>query len=326
MTMLDARPTTSVGGNDGQLSWASRATDVAARIAADAAAFDRSGTFVRSSFETLRAEGFLSAPVPADLGGGGATFAETAAILTELGKGCSATAVTLSMHYHVVGTQLWRHRHGLPGEAVLRKVAAENVILVSTGASDWMHSSGIATRVEGGFRVSGRKSPASGAPVGNIASTSIAWPDAPEGPQVIHCSIPFSSDGVSVELTWDTMGLRGTGSDTIVFDDVFVPDAAVSLIRPAGEWHPLWDTVLGVAMPSIMAAYLGIAEAAAAQAVAHARRNATEAHVQTQVGELVNRLTLAGRRRRHGRVGRRSQVRAWSAAHGCGARSQERRR
>jgi alkylation response protein AidB-like acyl-CoA dehydrogenase len=294
MTLLTTNPTPpAAAASDRRQSWASRAADVATGIAADAAAFDRSGTFVRSSFETLRDEGFLSAPVPADLGGGGATFTETAAILTELAKGCPATAVTLSMHYHLVCTQLWRHRHGLPGEAVLRKVADDNVVLVSTGASDWLHSSGIATRVEGGYRVSGRKSPASGAPIGAIAATSIAWPDAPDGPHVVHCSIPFSSDGVSVELTWDTMGLRGTGSDTIVFDDVFVPDAAVSLVRPAGVWHPMWDTVLGVAMPTIMAAYLGIAEAAAVQAINHARRNATQAHVQTEAGELVNRLTLA---------------------------------
>jgi alkylation response protein AidB-like acyl-CoA dehydrogenase len=294
MTMLDANPTeASATMSDTSPSWAARAADLAARIAPDAAAFDQTGTFVRSSFETLRSEGFLSAPVPADLGGGGATFAESAAILTELATGCPATAVTLSMHYHLVSTQLWRHRHGLSGEAVLRKVADDDVVLVSTGASDWLDSSGIATRVEGGYRVSGRKSPASGAPIGGVAATSIAWPDAPGGPQVIHCSIPFSSEGVSVEPTWDTMGLRGTGSDTIVFDDVFVPDAAVSLIRPAGVWHPVWDTVLGVAMPTIMAAYLGIAEAAAGHAIAHARRKASQAHTQTQAGELVNRLTLA---------------------------------
>ncbi|MFN0027517.1 MAG: acyl-CoA dehydrogenase family protein, partial [Acidimicrobiales bacterium] len=204
-----------------------------------------------------------------------------------------ATAVTLSMHYHLVCTQLWRHRRGLPGEALLRKVAADNVLLVSTGASDWVDSSGVVTRVEGGYRVSSRKSPASGAPAGVVAATSIAWPDAPDGPQVIHCSIPFASPGVSVEQTWDTMGLRGTGSDTIVFDNVFVPDAAVSLVRPAGVWHPLWDTVLGVAMPTIMAAYLGIAEAAASAAISFAQRHAAQAHVQAQVGELTNRLTLA---------------------------------
>ncbi len=58
-----------------------------------------------------------------------------------------------------------------------------------------------------------------------------------------------SAEGVSIERTWDTMGMRATGSETVVFDDVFVPDAAVALVRPCGQWHPVWGTVarLGVA-------------------------------------------------------------------------------
>lgn len=294
MTVLNAPPTGPADvGSAPRPDWRARAADLAARIAEDAAAFDRSGTFVRTSFELLRAEGFLSAPVPTELGGGGATYPEVTAVLTELAKGCPSTAVALSMHYHLVCTQLWRHRRGLSGEAVLRSVAEGDRVLVSTGASDWLRSSGTATRVDGGYRVSGRKSPSSGAPIGDVAITSIAWQDAPDGPQVIHCSIPLSSDGVGIELTWDAMGLRGTGSDTIVFDDVFVPDAAVSLVRPAGEWHAVWDAVLGVALPTIMAAYLGIAEAASARAITHVRRRPAEAHAPIQVGELVNRLTSA---------------------------------
>jgi alkylation response protein AidB-like acyl-CoA dehydrogenase len=235
MTMTDDRPDTAATAT--ARSWAERAADLAARLAPEAAAHDRAGTFVHQAFDLLRAEGFLAAPVPVELGGGGASFVEVAQILTELAKGDPAAAVTLSMHYHLVSTQLWRHRRGLPGEAVLRRVAAEDLVLVSTGASDWLDSSGVAVRVEGGFRVSGRKAPASGAPIGDVAVTSIAWPDAADGPQVIHASIPFATAGVRVERTWDTMGLRGTGSDTIVFDDVLVSDAMVSLIRPAGEWR-----------------------------------------------------------------------------------------
>ena len=40
---------------------------------------------------------------------------------------------------------------------------------------------------------------------------------------MIHCSIPFAAAGVTIEKTWDTMGMRGTGSHTVVLEDVFVP-------------------------------------------------------------------------------------------------------
>ena len=53
----------------------------------------------------------------------------------------------------------------------------------------------------------------------------------------------------------------------MVLDDVFVPDAAVSLVRPADVWHPVWSTVLGTALPLIMSAYLGIADRAVEEAV-----------------------------------------------------------
>ena len=84
---------------------------------------------------------------------------------------------------------------------------------------------------------------------------------------MIHFGIPLTAEGVRIERTWDTLGLRATGSHTVVLHDVFVPDAAVSLTRSATEWHPVWDTVLGAALPLIMAAYVGIADAAVDAAV-----------------------------------------------------------
>ena len=55
-------------------------------------------------------------------------------------------------------------------------------MLVSTGASDWVGSNGTALKVDGGYRVSGRKANASGCEVGNVLVTSIRWDDAPDGP------------------------------------------------------------------------------------------------------------------------------------------------
>ena len=68
--------------------------------------------------------------------------------------------------------------------------------------------------------------------------------------------------------------MRATGSHTVVLDDVFVPDAAVSLTRPADQWHPVWNIVLGAALPLIMSAYLGIADAAVELTLRGPRRRA----------------------------------------------------
>jgi acyl-CoA dehydrogenase len=268
------------------------AREVGTDLAPSVAELDQRGEISRAAFDVLRATGLSAALVPTEFGGGGASYDEMAAVLRELGRHDPATAVTLAMHSHVVATQVWRHHHGMDAERVLRKVAQDHAILVSTGASDWLASNGRVRRVEGGFRVDGRKGPASGSEVGNVAATSFRWEDAPDGPAVIHCSVPLSADGVHIDLTWDTLGMRATGSHTIVFEDVFVPDAAVSLTRPADRWHPFWNIVVGAALPLIMSAYLGIADRAvelARDAVA-ARE---DAHVWQLLGEMLNAHTTA---------------------------------
>lgn len=279
-------------GADPDSRWIAAARRLVPRLAERAAQHDRDGTFVTDCFDELRAHGFMSLLVPTELGGGGASHAEACAVLDELARGCPSTSLSYSMHSHVVGAQVWRHRHDLPAP-VLSKVAAGQLTLISTGASDWIESSGSAVRVDGGFRVSARKMPASACPAGDMLVTSIRWDSAPEGPQVIHCSVPFASDGVGILPTWDTMGMRGTGSDTVVLDDVFVPDESVALIRPAGAWHPVWSIVLGTALPLIMSTYVGIAGAAATRAIELAGHRAERPDVAQLTGRMLNRLTAA---------------------------------
>jgi len=99
----------------------------------------------------------------------------------------------------LVAFQVWRHNHGQDASKIFGKVADEGAILVSTGASDWVGSNGTVEKVEGGYRVNARKTPASGCEVGQIAITSFRWDTAPDGPSVIHCAVPFASDGVSID-------------------------------------------------------------------------------------------------------------------------------
>lgn len=279
-------------GADHSNHWVTLARTLAPALAERAADYDRSGRFVQESFDLLRERGFMSMLVPAELGGGGATHGEACAVLAELAHGCPATSLAFSMHSHLVAAQVWRHNHGLTAPA-LERVAANQLVLISTGASDWIDSNGTATRVDGGYRISARKMPSSACPAGNVLVTSARWDDGPDGPQVIHASIPFAADGVGIDETWDTMGMRATGSHTVVLDEVFVPDDAIALTRPAGMWHPIWSTVLGAALPLIMSSYVGVAESATERVMALAARRAERPDVAPLVGRMLNRLTVA---------------------------------
>jgi len=282
-----ALPDTTTGTD-----WTTLARALGRDLAPGAAERDRLGEISLPAFERLRESGATAALVPREHGGGGATHAEAGAFLRELARHDGATAVSLSMHTHLVAAQVWRHRHGMDASALFRKVAGGRAVLVSTGASDWIGSNGRAVRVEGGYRVTARKSPASGCEAGDLLVTSVRWEEPASGPRVLHCAIPAKAPGVRIEKTWDTLGLRATGSHTVVLEEVFVPDAAVSLERPADAWHPVWNVVLGAAMPLILAAYVGIADAAVERAVA-AAKGRSDPHVLQLLGEMLNAHTTA---------------------------------
>ena len=280
MTMLTDQ------GESGANHWGRVAEGVAQALAPAAATADRSGDLIVDAFEKLRGAGLTSALVPSELGGGGASHADMGLVLRELGRCDPATSLTLAMHSHLVAAQVWRHHHGQDALPLFEKVVG-GAILVSTGASDWVGSNGTARRVDGGYEVSARKAPASGCEVGNVLVTSIRWQESPEGPQVLHCAIPFTAEGVSIEKTWDTLGMRATGSHTVVLEDVLVPDGAISLTRAADVWHPVWNMVVGAALPLIMSTYVGVADAAVSAAL-DVVRGRLDSHVVQLAGEMLN--------------------------------------
>jgi alkylation response protein AidB-like acyl-CoA dehydrogenase len=272
------------------VAWRATVLDLGPPLAERAARHDEHNTFVAESVAELRAAGFLAAGVPAELGGGGLTQREVAELLREMAQFCPATALTLAMHQHLVEAAVWRFRHGQPGETLLRRVAGEHLLLVSTGARDWLRSSGLMTPVEGGYRVQARKAFASGCLSGDLLLTSAVLSG---GEQVAHFAVSLRAPGVRIEENWNTLGMRGTGSHTAVLEDVFIPETAISLTRPWGEWHPSWSVVLGAALPLIMAVYVGVAEAAAAKATAWAQQTPPPPERLLSLGEMTNALTTA---------------------------------
>ena len=131
--------------------------------------------------------------MPEELGGKGATIRQVAMAQRELARHCASTALASVMHHHVVLFTAWRYRRGLPGaEATLRRVADEGIVLVSTGGADFTRPRGSATKVDGGYLVSGRKIFASQAPVGTVMSTMFPYDDPDEGLIVLNMAVPMA--------------------------------------------------------------------------------------------------------------------------------------
>ena len=272
-------------------TWKELASELGDKISAEASNKDADNEFVFENYELLREQGFFKIAIPADLGGGGASFAEVCDVIQVFARHCGSTALAYSMHTHPLAVNVFKHQRGdEKATATLRKVAENNLIIAGTGANDWLASSGDMVRVDGGYRVSAHKHFVSGSPAAQVFVTSANFA-GDDGAEVLHFAIPFASEGITHHSNWNTLGMRATGSNDVSLDNVFVPEEAIVARRPAGEWHPMWNVILPTALPIVMSTYVGLADAAAELArKAAAKRPADLAPV---LGEMLNQHTLA---------------------------------
>lgn len=275
-------------------NWIQTAHELGKTFAKRADQQDKDGRFVFDNYKELKEHKFFSAAIPEELGGGGATHEEMCQVIRILAHYCGSTALAFSMHQHLVAASVWKYIHKGEGAAMLQKVADGQLVLVSTGARDWLDSNGEMTLTDGGYLLSGKKYFASQSIAGDVAVTSAPYQHPEKGWQVLHFSVPLKADGVSVMDDWDVMGMRATGSQTIVFDNVFVPASAIVLERPRKGFHMVWDMVLTVAMPLIMAAYVGIAEKAMEMTLSIGKKySRNQPHLPYIVGKMNNILISA---------------------------------
>ncbi|MFC3448054.1 3-hydroxy-9,10-secoandrosta-1,3,5(10)-triene-9,17-dione monooxygenase oxygenase subunit [Amycolatopsis speibonae] len=129
---------------------------------------------------------------------------------------------------------------------------------------------GKADVVDGGYRLSGRWSFSSGCD--HATWVLLGGPVFKDGKPVDFCTYLVPISDYTIEDVWDTVGLRGTGSNDIIVNDVFVPKhRALSFIAtskcktPGQEINPgpLYKMPYGSVHPStITAPIIGMAQGA----------------------------------------------------------------
>lgn len=255
---------------------------------------DRNETFVNENYTVLKDKGFICAAIPEELGGGGVPHSVMCDILSTIAQYCGSTALALSMHQHLIAATIWKYKQGQGGEALLKKVVDQQLVLVSTGARDWLESNGEMKKTDNGYLVTAVKHFASQSSIGDILVTSAPFYDDEAGWQVLHFPIPFKTEGVKILNNWSTLGMRGTGSNSVELNSVFVPESSITLKRPKGEFHPFWNVILTVAMPLIMSVYVGLAQKAANIAISSVKNQINnKSFIPVLIGAMHNELTNA---------------------------------
>ncbi|MEU6478208.1 3-hydroxy-9,10-secoandrosta-1,3,5(10)-triene-9,17-dione monooxygenase oxygenase subunit [Streptomyces sp. NPDC047017] len=167
-----------------------------------------------TSVKEIEATGFFQLLQPKPFGGRAADPAVFYAAVKEIAKACGSTGWVAS----VVGVHPWHV--ALFDPLAQQEVWGEDP---KTRICSSYAPTGEATAVDGGFRLSGRWHFSSGCDHTDWALLGCLVPDA-DGTPVDMRTFLVPRSQYRVDDVWDTVGLRGTGSNDIVVEDVFVPE------------------------------------------------------------------------------------------------------
>ena len=213
--------------------------DMLARFASRSAKHDRENTFFMEDFEELKAAGYLTLAVPAELGGRGFPLADVVREQRRLGYHAPATALAINMHLYWTGVAADLWRAGDTSLQWLLEDARRGAVFAAGHAESGndipvLLSTTRAERVDGGYRFTGRKGFGSLTPVWTLLGIHGMDLADPSRPKVVHAFMPRDAKGYRIEETWDVLGMRATRSDDTILDGVVVPDRFVARVVPAG--------------------------------------------------------------------------------------------
>ncbi|WP_035570854.1 acyl-CoA dehydrogenase family protein [Hyphomonas adhaerens] len=200
------------------------------------------------SSETIQAfvdAGFFKILQPPRWGGYGMNPIVFFRVLNELGRGCPASAWNMM----ILGVHQWEFgvMNAQAGEDVWGQ---DDTVIVASSYPPV----GKLTKVEGGYRLSGRYPTSSGTDHGKWAFVG-ALERNEEGVPVNRIALLVSHDDYDVIDDWHVFGLAGTGSKSLMVNDAFIPDHRThSMI----EYHPNKEFGPSYAIPFMTVFYSAV--------------------------------------------------------------------
>ncbi|RMX08679.1 monooxygenase [Corticibacter populi] len=261
---------------------------------------DRQGGTARLQRSWLRESGLLNLAIPAEYGGGGASWPLILAITRRLAEADSSIAHLFGFqHLQVASVLLF----GSP--------AQQSEYLTATVKSNWFWGNAVNARdtrlqasrdTQGVIVLQGSKSYCSGAADSDVLAVSVALGERPQ--DRIFAVVPTGRAGITVHDDWDSLGQRQTDSGTVSFEQVRIDPKEV-LGPPGVASSPratlrniigqliLTDIYLGNAVGALQAAIKFVQEEVQPWPMSGADRAVEDRFLQLRVGELWTQLRSA---------------------------------
>jgi alkylation response protein AidB-like acyl-CoA dehydrogenase len=234
------------------------------RIAPFAAAVDRDAVFPQASFDACLELELPSLGVPVEYGGAGADLVTQAIMAEELARVCASTSLTMLISkLGMLPVMNWASedlkRKYLPRIASGESQASYCLSEADAG-SDVASMRTRAVRDGDDYIITGTKYWITNAGVSDVYTVfAVTDPDAPRG-RGISCFVVEADWGVKVAKLEDKLGIRGSPTGEVVFDEVRVP--AANLVGELGKGFTIAMHTLDRSRPTIGSQAVGIAQGA----------------------------------------------------------------
>ncbi len=278
-----------------------RARDLGPAIDAAADEIERTRDLPASLFASLREKGLFRLVQPEDYGGAELDPPSLIQLIEEIASHDASVAWCVGQTNICALTA-----------AYLDPAVVKDIFGPDTGILAWGPGPGQAVAVDGGYRVTGNFDFASGSRLASWLGAHVPVIErdgskrAGSDGKPVSYTMFFPKSSAAIRDTWQTMGLRGTGSDSYSVKDLFVPEAYTmarnGLVKPRvrGELYAFTPSTLYAGSFACIA--LGIARSVMTSFVTEASgavprggsRSRAESHVmQAHVGWNEARLRAA---------------------------------
>ncbi len=278
------------------------AQSLIASLAERATQSDTDNQICPENYDDLISSGVASAFVPKELGGFGLNSVQDwITTIVTLARGDGSTAIAINMQLGVSrGMALAYQATKAQGkettglEHQLKQILSGEMRICATATepgTDNLHPLTEAVANDKGYLINGRKIFVTMSPLATHMGMNLRMRDN-DGDHLVSTMLPMNTPGLEPQDDWDALGMRASGSQSVLLNNVQVSRGAIRKLGTWGQWNSnvLINRALGN-LP-LVGAFLGIAESAhdlALTKISSQKRVATavinRSGVQHHVGE-----------------------------------------
>ncbi|WP_434302024.1 putative isocaproyl-CoA dehydrogenase AcdB [Clostridium botulinum] len=235
---------------------------------------DTEGKLPKELLQKLAKYKFISPVIPKEYGGAGADYVSYCIIMEEISKRCASTGTFITAGASLVALPLLNFGTDKQKEKYLKPLAKGEYIgsfgLTEPGAGSDAGAGQTTAVLEGDYYIlNGRKTFITNAPICDFAIVT-AMTEKGKGSRGISAFIVESKwDGFSTGAHENKMGIRGTETADLIFENVKVPKE--NLIGKEGKGFKIALNTLDVGRIGVAAQALGIAQGALDEAIKYVK-------------------------------------------------------